>query len=363
MSILLFIIILGALIFVHELGHFLIAKKNGIRVDEFAIGFPPRIFSVHRGGTDYSLNLIPFGGYVKIFGENPDEDSLDPNKKDSFINKSGWVQAAVLSGGVLFNIIFAWILFLIILMSGMPAIVTDDNVDQIINPQVVITSIYPDSPANSSGLEPGDIILGLSEGERVLEEENLTLSSIQEFIAGSENDLVVEISRGGQLNEIVVTPSTGILGEIKAIGISMDLIGERKLPFSAAFIESFKMTGSGLIGVGTGLWTLLTSAFVNPEILESVAGPIGIVGLVDNASQFGLANLLAFTAILSINLAVLNILPFPALDGGRLLFLGIESVTRKRIKPAIANAVNSIGFLILIGFMIIVSVSDVLKLF
>lgn len=355
MSIIIFIIILGALIFVHELGHFLLAKKNGIRVDEFAIGFPPRLYSVQRGETQYSLNLIPFGGYVKIFGENPDDESLDPNRTDSFINKSRWIQAAVLVAGVVFNVVFAWFLFFVISMTGAPAVVTSENSAYVTNPQLVITDIFKDSPAERAGLVIGDVIQKISNQKESFAGAELNPEVVKKIISESNGVVSMELAD----RKLEIDPQTGILGDTRAIGISMEKIGVQNLTFWQAIPESLRMTRDSFKTVFTGLISMISGKVS----LKQVSGPIGIVGMVGSAAKFGLANLLAFTAVLSINLAVLNILPFPALDGGRLLFLGIEGITRRRIKPVIANWVNAIGFLILIGFMILITVSDVMKLF
>jgi regulator of sigma E protease len=362
MSVILFILILGALIFVHELGHFLAAKKNGIRVDEFSVGFPPRLIKKKVGETLYSLNLIPFGGYVKIFGENPDEESLDVNAKDSFVNKSRWVQALVLVAGVVFNIVFAWFLFFIILMSGMPAVVTDDRDVYIEDVQVMVTSVFPESPAEEIGLNPGDQIIGISNGEISLN-DNLNIEEVQNVIqAGNEVSLNVK-SLEGDIRELSVTPATGIISDVPGIGISMERIGIRQLPIHRAFVEAFSLTGETIQMVFVGLGMLWDMISTGDGDLDQFSGPVGIVNLVSNASQFGFANLLSFTAVLSINLAILNILPFPALDGGRLLFLGIEGIRGKRLNPKFSNIANGVGFLILIGLMIVITINDVLKLF
>ena len=363
MSIILFIIILGALIFVHELGHFLIAKKNGIRVDEFAIGFPPRIFSMTRGGTRYALNLIPFGGYVKIFGENPDEESLDETRTDSFVNKSRWVQAAVLVAGVVFNIIFAWLLFLIVLLSGVPAPISDENAEYVKNPTVMIRNVMANSPAAEAGLLAGDQILSITNTVENFSGETLLVEQVRSTIANTSENVTLEIKRGEEILTIQATPRVDVIGDTKALGISMDRVGVMTLPIHLAFVEAFDMTWQSIKAIFFGLGHLLGSLFNGSGSLNSVAGPVGIVGMVGSVAELGWANLLAFTAMLSLNLAVLNIMPFPALDGGRLLFLGIEGATRRRIKPTVANIVNSIGFLILIGFMIVVTVNDVWKLF
>ncbi len=360
MSIVIFILILGALIFVHELGHFLLAKKNGIRVDEFAVGFPPTIYSKTVGDTKYSLNSIPFGGFVRIFGENPDDKSLDPNATNSFVNKSKWVQAAVLVAGVVFNVIFAWFLFWIILMSGMPTEVTDENVNEINSARVFVMDVRPESPAKEAGLKPGDNILSIQHQNDVYK-ENLDIETIQRVVASSESDVIIKISRSGSKSTLTIYPE--LIDEVPVIGIAMSAVGERRIPAHSAFVESFSLTYNSTIQIFKGLSAFFAGLFTGEAGLENVAGPVGIVGLVEDAARFGWVNILTFTAVLSINLAVLNIMPFPALDGGRLLFLGIEGITRKRIPAAFANAVNAIGFMILIGLMIVITISDVFKLF
>lgn len=362
MSIILFILILGALIFVHELGHFLLAKKNGIRVDEFAIGFPPTIYSKTVGETKYSLNSIPFGGFVRIFGENPDDESLDPNAENSFVNKSRWVQASVLVAGVIFNVIFAWFLFWIIFAAGMPTEVTEENMAEVRNPEVYIMEVSSESPAEIAGLISGDKILSISHNENQYS-ESLNIETIRETISTAESEVILQISRAGETLDVSVQPESGIIEENMAIGIAMSMVGQKHTPIHEAFVESFTFTIQSTGEIFRGLGAFFGGLFTGDTNLENVSGPVGIVGLVGDAARFGWMNILTFTAVLSINLAVLNIMPFPALDGGRLLFLGIEGISRKRIPTSFTNAVNAVGFMILIGLMVIITVSDVFKLF
>ncbi|MEY2640841.1 MAG: hypothetical protein RL150_234 [Candidatus Parcubacteria bacterium] len=363
MSIIIFIIVLGVLIFVHELGHFLVAKWAKIRVDEFAIGFPPRLVSFQKGETRYALNLIPFGGYVKIFGENPDDASMAAGATDSFVHRSKWIQAAVLVAGVTFNVLFAWLLFSISFMSGFPAIVTEDNAAQVKDAQTVVTSVLPNSPASEAGLTVGDAIVMLEVPEKAILGKP-SVEGVQQFIATHGTEAItVTITRADTEQTIVVTPSETIVADKPAIGISMNYVGELTLGPIAALIEGASTTGGMIRDTAVGLGTFLLDIVRGKAAFDQVAGPVGIVGLVGDASQFGFIYLLGFTAFISINLAVLNLIPFPALDGGRLLFVLIEGITRRPIKPVVANTVNAVGFALLILLMVVITVSDVVKLF
>lgn len=357
MSIIIFLIVLSVLVFVHELGHFLFAKKNGIRVDEFAIGFPPRLFAFKKGETTYAINLLPLGGYVKIFGENPDEESLNgPDKARSFVNKSKLAQASVLIAGILFNVLFAWVLFISSFMVGVANISENEEA----NSKLLVTAVLPDSPALYSGIKPGDQIISLSDTE-VLKEE-LTPEAVRAFIS-SEQGKQIEISlkRGQEALSVSVTPKQNENGEY-LIGIQMAQVSEAKLPFHKAVLEGtlttlhvIKETVVGTLGF---LWKVVT---FNAEF-ENVAGPVGIAGLVGEASKFGFGYILSFAALISINLAVINLIPFPALDGGRLLFVALEAVIRRPIPSKVANALNLIGFAFLLLLMIVITFSDIKKL-
>lgn len=356
MSILIFIIILGVLIFVHELGHFLVAKKTGIRVDEFAIGFPPRIFSWVKGGTRYALNLIPFGGYVKIFGENPDDESLSKDAKDSFVNKSKLTQASVLVAGVLFNIIFAWLMFSVAFLIGFD--VPKDSLGFVNNSdsKVQVISVGEETPASRVGIKSGTEVFGLMKGDEafVFDDSDYAL----EIIKTKEAPFVLKTSDG----DFSIDSKLEKDGE-KIIGIYLDdSVNTKTGPINAIF-RGFLMTGYSVKEISIALKDLIFDAFQGQAELENVAGPVGIVGLVGEAAKDGFASLVLFTAFISVNLAILNLLPFPALDGGRLLFILIEVVTRKNINHKVANILNLIGFLILIGLMIIITVSDIGKLF
>jgi regulator of sigma E protease len=354
LSILLFIIVIAVLVFVHELGHFLVAKWSGIRVDEFAIGFPPTIWSKQVGETKYSLNVIPFGGYVKIHGENPDEESISGTDSGrSMVNKPKYIQALVLIAGIAFNIIFAWILISISLSTGLPTSINENtNSKYIINPQVMVLDTLKDSPAEKAGLQKGDILIG---------EKSIT--DVQDMIRGSDGaELQFVVLRGEETLNIYAAPTKADENAPYTIGISMDEVGTYKVPFYIAPIEGAKLTISSMKAITIGLAGFLGRIFVGQPDFSQVTGPIGIVSLVGTASSFGLVYLLGFVALISLNLAIINLIPFPALDGGRLLFVLIEALKGSRIKPEIANSVNAIGFGLLILLMLVVTYKDIIRL-
>lgn len=362
MSIIIFLLILAVLIFVHELGHFIVAKKFGIRVDEFAIGFPPKIWSKKYGETTYAINLIPFGGYVKIFGENPNEESTNgPDSARSFVNVSRPKQATVLVSGITFNLLFAWIILSISFMSGLTTSVRDSYSSYIKEPYVMVIASQADSPARLAGLVGGETIISLeSDGKKI----NATnIAEVQNFIGNSASPIKMEYKKGGELKFATITAIEGLIDEGKAIGIAMDAVGMVKLPAHKALFEGAKLTIATTKNVAIGLYNFIFDAIRGKADFSQVTGPVGIVGLVGEASTLGVVYLMSFSAFISINLAVINIIPFPALDGGRLLFVAIEAVRRRAISSKIANALNGIGFALLILLMLVVTYKDIIKMF
>lgn len=364
MNIIIFIIILLVLVVSHEFGHFIIAKKSGIRVDEFSFGFPPKLFGKKIGETSYNFNLLPLGGYVKIFGENGDEDSMNsPESSRSFVNKPKYIQAAVLFGGVAMNFLVAWILLSVGFLSGLPSSVGTEPSGSVINNQALtITGVSKNSPAEISGLKVGDKILSLETDIDKLENPNI--DNLREFIKNHNNESIkVSYVRGQVEEETIVTPIINLKdGSNPAIGISMDMIGKLKLPFHKAIWEGLKLTYSITIATFVGFYNLIAGAISGHGDISAVTGPIGIVNVVGDAAEFGFIYLLSFTALISINLAVINLIPFPALDGGRLLFLLIEKIKGSRIKPKIANTVNVVGFGLLMLLMVFITYHDITKL-
>ena len=358
MSIIIFIIILSALIIVHELGHFLVAKRFGIRVDEFGLGFPPRITKLFTWkGTPFTLNWLPFGGFVKIFGENP-VDKIADLVADNFQSKNRGIQASVLVAGVVGNFLFAWLLISLGFIAGLPA---PANLSlPVENTRTVITTVLPLSPAATAGLKSGDVILSLSRGEIPSE---LAPEALSLFIAESVEPITFTVERGGEISTKVVVPEESIIKDRLAVGISMDVIGIVKLPPYKALWYGLKTTSELTLLTGQAIGTFIFEALSGRADLASVTGPVGIVGMVGDVRELGLTYLLTFTALLSINLTIINLLPLPALDGGRLFFIGIEGITLRSIPPRIFNMLNTVGFALLILLMLVITVQDVRNIF
>lgn len=405
MTIVLFIVILGVLVLVHELGHFLAAKRAGVKVEEFGFGYPPRAATLgFWKGTRFSLNWIPFGGFVKIFGENYEEgepekasspkvlgsqenllnqtflEELSPAQEGDlkikapsltegaeggggarFSDVSKKWQAAILAAGVFFNIIFAWLLFSTTFMIGMPTSKDNDMGLPVQNAELMVVSVIPDSPADKAGLKAGDKIEQVSRGQSVL--PDITPENVSAFIGTSDKAVMIQILRGEEQKQIEVAPVAGLANDRKVIGITMDEVGILRLNPLHAVWEGLKTTVNLFYLTVTGILELIFGAFTGTADLSQVTGPVGIVGLVGDASRLGLTYLLTFTALISINLAVVNLLPFPALDGGRLVFVAIEAITRKKIKPNLAQWVNMVGFAVLLILMALVTVKDIKNLF
>ncbi|MCK9344566.1 MAG: site-2 protease family protein [Candidatus Pacebacteria bacterium] len=361
MDIILFIVILAALILVHELGHFTAAKRAGVRVDEFGLGFPPRLWKKKIGETVYSLNAFPVGGFVKIFGENPDEESLKgKDSSRSLTSKNRGIQAWIMSAGIIFNLLFAWLLVSVGFMIGLPFSADDTKYGaRVEDPIVMITQVLPGSPAEEVGLKGGDTIVALYGGADVLETPRV--ESTQKFIAGHK-EFTLAYLRDKKIQTITVEPKEGIVDGRLAIGVSMDSVGTLTLPVHEALYAGVLTTASMTAGMAVGIVDFLKNIFIGQADFKDVAGPVGIVGIVSDASALGIAHLISLTAIISINLAIINLLPFPALDGGRLFFLLIEAIKRSPIKPEVANIANGIGFIVLILFMVFVTFHDVMKI-
>ncbi|MEX0931082.1 MAG: site-2 protease family protein [Candidatus Paceibacterota bacterium] len=362
MSILIFFVVLFVLILVHELGHFIVAKKTGMRVDEFGIGFPPKLFGITRGETEYSLNALPIGGFVRIFGEDGTNETSGQSEGRAFSHKSKWAQAAVLIAGVTMNVIFAWVLLVAVLMMGVPTAVDEATASN--ESKLIITEVLTESPADTAKIPAGAEIVSLhSDGETV---ESLTPSAFTAFTTEhADDEMTLTYRAGGEEIAVQLSPETGIISSNEsqpAIGVALSLVDTVRYPIHTAIYEATVVTVTALGAITVGITNLLVDAFTLDADLSQVAGPVGIVGLVGDAAEFGFASLLMFTAIISLNLAVINMLPFPALDGGRLLFVAYEAITRRQINPVWAGRANMVGFALLILLMVAVTYNDILRI-
>ncbi len=352
-----FILILGLLVFVHELGHFLVAKKMGVRVEEFGFGFPPRLWGIKKGETTYSLNLIPLGGFVKIFGE----DGEEKQNHHSFAAKKVWQRAGILLAGVTMNVLLAAFLMSLGYMIGLPWAI-DDQQDAS-GALVQITQIDADSPAAQAGLRAGDIILGASSLSGQLAKVE-RVAEVQDFIAKNKGQEILLLLRRGQSEwQVKLIPRAEPPAGQGAMGVVLARVAKVSLPWYRAIFEGIKASLVLIWLIISSLAYLLWQYLSYGQTVGGVVGPVGIYSITGQAAQMGFVYLLQLAAFLSINLAIVNALPFPALDGGRVLFLIIEKIKGSPVSQAVEKAVHTAGFAFLILLMIVVTFKDIARLF
>ncbi|PJA45149.1 RIP metalloprotease RseP [Candidatus Uhrbacteria bacterium CG_4_9_14_3_um_filter_50_9] len=352
-TILLFIIVLSLLVFVHELGHFLMAKKMGMRVDEFGFGFPPRLFAIRRGGTDYSINWIPLGGFVKIKGES----GAHKFETDSFSSKKAWQRFLVLIAGVAMNIFLAAILFSIGFMVGLPSQI-DDTLPagaRVVDQEVLIMQVLESSPASGAGILPGDVLVSVD--GRFFETDAEARAYIQE--RGEEPLSVIVEGEDGTDRTYVLSATYLEEVDATALGIGFITTGTVSYPFFTALVQGVGTTFSLTWEVLKAFVDLIRNLVSGQGVGVELSGPVGIAVMTGEVAALGLIYLLQFTAILSINLAIINVLPFPALDGGRILFLIIEKLRSKPVDERVEAVVHNLGFLFLMVLVVLVTYRDV----
>ncbi len=361
MSLLIFLAILVALIWVHELGHFAAAKFFGIRVDEFSIGFPPRLLKVRYGETLYSFNLLLVGGYVKIFGEDAQQGAGDPR---SMANKPRPIQAAVIVAGIVMNLLFGWLALSAGYMAGMPTSVTPNNAARVTNATVSVVGVVPASPAARAGVAAGDKIERVAAGAATLEPSvGSQGAQVQEFISQHQNDeLTFTLLRKGEPVEVTMTPEEGLAEGKKVVGIQMADVGTLQLPVHLALAEGATTAVEMTVATAQGLTAFFSKLFTGSANFNDVAGPVGIAGVGSQAVQTGFATTIIITALISINLAIMNLLPIPGLDGGRLLIIIIEGVIRRPVSPRLTMGLTLAGFALIITLMVLVTYHDIAKL-
>jgi len=348
---LLFLLVLSILVFVHELGHFLFAKLFKVRVDEFALGFPPRVFSFKKGETVYALNALPLGGYVKIHGENPEDGDVKGDKRN-FQNINWIKQVIILSAGVIFNILFAWLLMSLTLFIGTSKIALDGVQDKYIEGprEVLIHQILADSPADKAGIKAGDYVLEVNGSSTT------GITQVQESIKNSPQVFSVMIKNAfGATTTLQVEKM-----ENNTIGVGLAETAKVRMGILPSLYYGAQATYNLTGQVFTGVIGFFGKLFTGNGSWEEVSGPVGIAKVVGTSSQEGFVSLLFVTILISISLAAMNILPFPALDGGRIVIAVLEGILRRKLPIKFVNALNSIGFILLLTLMLVVTVKDII---
>jgi len=346
LPILIFFVTLGLLIFVHEWGHYMAAKRAGVKVLEFGFGFPPQIYSWKRGETKYSINLLPFGGFVKLFGEDHEEKG-----PGSFRAATIGRRLSIVLAGVVMNILLAILILTLGFSVGMTPIATDPaRLGGASREEVVVLSVLPDSVAERAGLKAGEVLEGFTSAEE-----------IQAFTRSRRGQEVTLQVRDGESRTIQV-----ILDE-KAdapLGVHVASVSIVKLPIPRALVAALIEAGNIVQSLARFVVGFFTNLAARQEISEQAVGPVGIYYITSRAVEFGVSYVLQLLALLSINLAVINILPFPALDGGRAIFLAAEGIFgRAVLRPRFEGLIHTIGFAILVALLLVLTYRDITRFF
>lgn len=345
------IIVLGLslLILGHEAGHFFVAKAFGLKVDEFGFGFPPRITAKKKGDTEYSLNWLPFGGFVRISGERGEfalaegEDAAaesETPKERLFFTQPAWKKSLIVLAGVAMNFVLGWLLISAVLMIGVPK-------------AVIVTDVQAGSPAATVGFASGDVIKDYKD----------TQSFIGYVNAHRGQEIPIAVLRNGKEVDLNVTPRLVTAPNEGAIGVALQEGGApREAPLAALWhgLESAAIIGWLTLGA---FYDLARQVLTHASLPQGVVGPVGIFGIAEQTGHIGLVYLLQLLGVISINLTVVNLIPFPALDGGRFLITIIEKIKGSAIPQKVEVALNGIGFALLIGLMVFLTVRDVSGLF
>lgn len=342
-----FLVILGLLVFFHELGHFSAAKLLGVKVEEFAFGFPPRLFCRKRCETKYCINAVPFGGYVKMLGEDQKE-----NSPRSFSSKKARVRLVIVVAGVLMNFLLAGLLFSAGYMSGMSPIRVDEKtLGGEKTYEVVVAQVLDGSVAQKADIRQGDIMIDFESSE-----------AFSAFTGANKGrSVLISIGRSGEVIEKNITFASD---EDAPLGVGIVDVAEVRLPFFAAIATGFKEMALTTVYIAGLIISLFVQIFTTGGAGESLAGPVKIFNVTGDAVKMGWGYLIQFAALLSINVGLVNILPFPALDGGRAVIILLEGVFRRKIiKEELENVLHTVGFVILIGLVIIITFKEVIALF
>jgi len=332
------VLVFGLLVFVHEFGHFIVAKLVGMRVDEFAIGFGPKLFGFKRGETQYSLRIVPLGGFNKIAGMDPDEEQ----DQKSFSAKPIWARMAVIISGSAMNFLLPILLLTIVFFSS--GVDTPSTAP-------ILGSIFPDKPAAQAGLLPGDRVVSVDGGK--VNDWKEFVSIIQE---SPGKQLAISFSRNEKLLQTTIRPEFDSKANRALIGV-MPLIDHYSPGFVAsvglAINRTITITGSMIVGI---------AQMITGKIAADVAGPIGVAQMTGEVAQMGLVPLFQFAAFLSINLGLINLLPVPMLDGGHVAALAVEGLRGKPLSRQKMQFIQMVGFTLLILLMVLATFKDIVRL-
>lgn len=344
MSILIFLLVLSLLVFVHELGHFLVAKRNGVKVEEFGFGLPPRLLGRKVGDTLYSINLLPIGGFVKLKGEEAEVAGF--GDADSFASIKPWRRISIVVAGVLGNLLLAYLIFVGLFLVGNPQLAG----------QVKISEVTKDSPAFLAQILPGDVVSSFND-QKIETPDELVEKTNQK----RGREVLLEIQRGSQVWPVRITPRVsppegqGPLGVRLGFegGLAYEKTGWTQAPLRGGQ-EIYRQLGL----MFSGLQKMVVRLFAG-EVPQEVTGVVGIYKIGTQAYDAGLRIFTQFVAIVSLNLFVFNLLPLPALDGGRILFILPELLFKKKVSPKVERVVNNLGLVLLLTLFVLVTIRDV----
>lgn len=351
-TVILFLIILSVLVFVHEFGHFFVAKRTGIKVEEFGFGLPPRILGIKRGETVYSINALPLGGFVKLLGEDDPEKVPEKEKKYAFFAKSKKVRLAVLLSGVLMNFLLAIFCFSIVYSkAGIPEV----------SDKVRILAVAPDSPAQKAGLRQEDVVTSAAGKE---------IKNTKDFLEVTKKHLgkplLLEVAREGENMVFTVTPREETPEGEGPLGVVISQVEMKFYPFLKQIFlgvaEGFKEAFAWLSLVVFAILGMFQKLVTTGALPKDIAGPVGIFQITGEVGRTGVLSVLQFIGVLSVNLAVINVLPFPALDGGRLLFVGIEAAIGRRVKARAERLAHTVGMVILLFLILMITINDIVRI-